>query len=276
MITWSIIKPSISVLSFHSMEVKPTAWKLCWSHTESQVIGWKYILSASLGRRRLGETVWIPIGPGAAVLSVYTHLICFHLHGEHRLITAIITASPQLGPPSYLPINLQLNTRRCHRAGNHGNEISCWFGESAGGRSAARVKWKDDCGPFGGAVHLLADAAGSIPQRPPRQPACIASALRQRRREYEGRWCSPWKGSVNKLLWKCPSVMSFCHNQFPITRQCCNAYHNIPHTHAHTRRHTHTSCREWNSVWTAKTEKWKETRRDENEQMKWRRSLKRG
>lgn len=32
-----------------------------------------------------------------------------------------------------------------------------------GGQSAARVKWKDDCSPFGGAVHLLVNGASSIP-----------------------------------------------------------------------------------------------------------------
>lgn len=139
-------------------------------------------------------------------------------------------------PASYLPINCRPNTERRSEAGNHGNEIKSWFGVERGGRSAARVKWKDDCSRFDGAVHLLADTAGSIPPEAAAAAAVEASvhrlaSPRQRRIEYEGRWCSPRKRNVNKLLWKCPSVMSFCHNQFPITHHRGNAGHNIPHTH---------------------------------------------
>lgn len=73
---------------------------------------------------------FLPPFPSCLSLCLHTfHL--FHLHADCCLITDIIAVLAPLTGSSYGPITCYQTRRR--GAGNHGNEITCWFGGHAAG-----------------------------------------------------------------------------------------------------------------------------------------------
>lgn len=79
------------------------------------------------------------IGRHSLALVASPHLICFHLHEQHQVITVIITALCRLSPPSYLPINLCTNDAAPLNRGIMGMKLSLMC-SAPGGRSAAWLK----------------------------------------------------------------------------------------------------------------------------------------
>lgn len=102
--------------------------------TQMQLIGRKWIFSPTLTRNRRRKNnhksnTHQPLClPPLRPRSVYIHMICFHLHGQHRVITATITAL-QRPVATFISANKPPTKRqRRTETGHHGNEIKSWFG----------------------------------------------------------------------------------------------------------------------------------------------------